>query len=210
MTATGTLFIVSAPSGAGKTSLVAALLQRQPWLNISVSHTTRPQRPGEVDGVNYHFIDRASFQQRVDAGRFLEYAQVFGNYYGTSCDWVEAQLADGRDVVLEIDWQGAAQVRRLLPQAVAIFILPPSLETLAERLTGRGSDQSDVIRQRLAGAHAEISHYVEFDYLVVNDVFDEALDELASITRAERLKASRQQQRLAPLLERLLNSPENG
>lgn len=210
MTATGTLFIVSAPSGAGKTSLVAALLQRQPWLNISVSHTTRPQRPGEVDGVNYHFIDRASFQQMVDAGRFLEHAQVFGNYYGTSCDWVEAQLAEGRDVVLEIDWQGAAQVRRLLPQAVAIFILPPSLEALADRLTGRGSDQSDVIQQRLAGAHAEISHYVEFDYLVVNDVFDEALDELASITLAQRLKASSQQQRLAPLLERLLNSPENG
>lgn len=210
MTAIGTLFIVSAPSGAGKTSLVAALLERQPALNISISHTTRSQRPGEVDGVNYHFTARDTFLQLVADGRFLEHAEVFGNFYGTSRDWVEAQLAAGRDVILEIDWQGALQVRRLLPQSVAIFILPPSLEALEARLTGRGSDQSDVIKQRLAGAHAEISHYVEFDYLVVNEVFEQALDELACITCAERLKGRRQQQRLAPLLTRLLNAPENG
>lgn len=210
MTAIGTLFIVSAPSGAGKTSLVSALLERQPWLNISISHTTRPQRPAEIDGVNYHFTDRDTFQQMVNDGRFLEYADVFGNCYGTSSDWVQEQLEAGLDVMLEIDWQGALQVRRLLPDAVAIFILPPSLDALAARLTGRNSDQSEVIKQRLAGAHAEISHYAEFDYLVVNNVFAEALSELACITTAERLRGSRQCQRLAPLLERLLNSPENG
>jgi guanylate kinase len=146
----------------------------------------------------------------VDEGRFLEHAEVFGNGYGTSSDWVNRQLAAGHDVMLEIDWQGALQVRRLMQDSVAIFILPPSLEVLATRLTGRGSDNPDVIKRRLAGAHEEISHYVEFDYLVVNGVFEEALAALDSIIQAERLKATRQQQHLASLLQDLLNPPHNG
>lgn len=201
----GTLFIVSAPSGAGKTSLVAALVQQVPGLRISVSHTTRPCRPGEVDGVNYHFVDREQFMASVEAGRFLEHAEVFGNLYGTSQDWVEAMLAEGQDVILEIDWQGAAQVRRLMPDAVSIFILPPSVEVLAQRLRNRGSDVDDVIARRLAGAREEMSHYPEFDFLVINDDFQRALEDLTAIVAAQRLTQRRQQARLAPMLENLLS-----
>lgn len=202
----GTLFIVSAPSGAGKTSLVAALVQQVPGLRISVSHTTRPCRPGEVDGVNYHFVDREQFMASVEAGRFLEHAEVFGNLYGTSQDWVEAMLAEGQDVILEIDWQGAAQVRRLMPDAVSIFILPPSVEVLAQRLRNRGSDVDDVIARRLAGAREEMSHYPEFDFLVINDDFQRALEDLTAIVAAQRLTQRRQQARLAPMLENLLSN----
>lgn len=206
MNAPGTLFIVSAPSGAGKTSLVAALLKRRPQIGISVSHTTRACRPGEVNGVNYHFVDKDTFAQMVARDDFLEHAEVFGNHYGTSRTWVEAELKAGRDVVLEIDWQGALQVRRQLQTAVAIFILPPSFEVLASRLSGRGTDTPAVVEQRLAGAHREIQQYREFDYLVVNGVFEEALDQLDCIVRAEGLRTSRQTLRQAGLLEHLLNS----
>lgn len=200
--------MVSAPSGAGKTSLLAALLRQQSQLELSVSHTTRPSREGEVDGVHYNFTDREAFERLVEQGRFLEHAEVFGNLYGTSQDWVEAELAAGRDVVLEIDWQGALQVRRKLPDAVTIFILPPSLATLEERLAGRASDDAAVIQKRLAGAREEISHCVEFDYLLVNDVFEEALAQLDSIVEAERLRVGHQQVRQAERLKDLLNPTE--
>lgn len=201
----GTLFIVSAPSGAGKTSLVAALVEQVPGLRISVSHTTRRQRPGEVDGVNYHFVDREMFLEKVRDGGFLEHAEVFGNLYGTSAVWVQQTLQGGQDVILEIDWQGAAQVRRLVPEAVSIFILPPSLEVLSLRLRGRGSDDEAVIARRLAGAREEMSHYPEFGYLVINDDFQGALEDLRAIVLAERLSQRRQQVRLAPMLEALLS-----
>ncbi|MDF1780767.1 MAG: guanylate kinase [Alcanivoracaceae bacterium] len=202
----GTLFIISAPSGAGKTSLVAAVVERVKDLRISVSHTTRGQRPGEVEGHNYHFVDREHFQAKVDAGRFLEHAEVFGNLYGTSADWVSDTLKAGEDVVLEIDWQGAQQVRRLMPQAVSIFILPPSLEILAQRLRGRGSDDEDVIAKRLSGAREEMSHYPEFDYLIVNDDFQRALADLRAVVYASRLMQARQQKRLETQLEALLST----
>lgn len=205
MADTGTLYIVSAPSGAGKTSLVAALVKAMPRLRISVSHTTRAIRPGEVDGVNYHFTSRDSFVQQVEQGRFLEHAEVFGNLYGTSGDWVSQTLRGGEDVVLEIDWQGAAQIRKQVPEAVSIFIMPPSLTTLAERLRGRGSDDETVIQQRLDGAREEISHYGEFDYLVVNQDFQRALDDLIAIVEAGRLAIGRQSQRQASVLQELLN-----
>ena len=201
----GTLYTISAPSGAGKTSLVNALLEHCDDICVSVSHTTRPKRPGERDGVNYHFVDKASFMAMVNESAFLEHAQVFNNYYGTSRNWVESVLASGKDVVLEIDWQGATQIRRLLPDCVGIFILPPSLKTLEERLTGRGQDDPAVIRHRLAEAQEEMSHYVEADYLVINDNFDVALAELKSIVVSQRLKLAHQQQRNSNLLKDLLS-----
>lgn len=200
----GSLFIVSAPSGAGKTSLLNQLLVSEPTLCLSISHTTRPQRPGERDGVDYHFTDPDTFLAMVAEGRFLEHAQVFGNLYGTDSRWLDSTLAGGRDVILEIDWQGAAQIRRLRPEAISIFILPPSLEVLAERLRGRGQDDDNVIQRRLAGARDELSHYTEFDYLVVNDDFDTALADLAAIFRAERQCLGRQTERHRPLLAELL------
>lgn len=199
-----TLFIVSAPSGGGKTSLVKALLGSLTHLRVSVSHTTRPMRPGERDGVNYHFITVPEFERMIAAGEFLEHAQVFGNYYGTSRVWVEQQLAAGTDVILEIDWQGAQQIRRLFPGCVGIFIVPPSREILEQRLRGRGSDGDEVIRRRLAEAVTEISHYDEYDYLVVNDDFAAALTDLQSIVRAQRHRLAVQRQRHAELLRRLL------
>lgn len=201
----GTLYTISAPSGAGKTSLVKALVESSPDIWVSVSHTTRTIRPGEVDGVNYHFVSRVQFDEMLQANAFLEHADVFGNLYGTSQEWVEGALNSGKDVILEIDWQGAQQVRRLLPDTVGIFILPPSRETLRGRLTGRGQDDAAVIEARLAEATEEMSHYAESQYLVVNDDFDEALGDLQAIIRAERLRLEKQQQRQQKLLTDLLS-----
>lgn len=184
----GTLYTLSAPSGAGKTSLVSALLERDPGIRVSVSHTTRPMRKGEEDGVNYHFVDQQQFQQILGESGFLEHAQVFDNWYGTSQQWVEQTLDSGIDVILEIDWQGAQQVRRLIANTVAIFILPPSRHTLEHRLTGRGQDDDTVIAARMAQAQSEMSHYAEADYLVINDDFDIALADLAAVFRGHRLR----------------------
>lgn len=203
--AQGTLYTVSAPSGAGKTSLVNALLDgSDPSLCVSISHTTRPQRPGEQDGVNYHFVERETFLDMQDQGAFLESAEVFGNLYGTSRHWVEAQLAQGRDVILEIDWQGAAQVRHLISPTKSIFILPPSLQTLEQRLSERGQDDAETISQRMRQARDEISHYREADYLVINEVFEAALRDLRAILRAARLERQQQLANQGPLLENLL------
>lgn len=200
----GTLFIVSAPSGAGKTSLVNKLVTEQSHIGISISHTTRAIRPTEVNGKDYHFVDRDTFVQMVEDNRFLEHANVFDNYYGTSKDWVEDTLNKGQDVILEIDWQGAMQVRRLMSEAVTVFVLPPSLTALESRLRARQSDSEEVIAKRIAGAKTEMSHYVEFDYLVVNDDFATALEELKAIVLAQRLRSSHQQRKLQSLLEGLL------
>tara|TARA_R110002110_G_scaffold205066_7_gene416999 strand:+ start:120298 stop:120921 length:624 start_codon:yes stop_codon:yes gene_type:complete len=204
MNSTGTLYTVSAPSGAGKTSLVNALLQRCESLRVSVSHTTRAMRPGEEEGVNYHFVSEEAFVGMLDTAEFLEHARVFGNLYGTSRTWVEQELARGTDVILEIDWQGAQQVRHLLPATRAIFIMPPSRETLLQRLTARGQDDTATIQARMAEAVEEMSHYVESDYLVVNRDFDRALEELEAIVTSERLRTARQQQSLEALLQSLL------
>jgi guanylate kinase len=201
---TGTLYIVSAPSGAGKTSLVKALLDAQPQVRVSVSHTTRPMRPGEVDGVNYHFVSREEFQERLSHNEFLEHAEVFGNLYGTSQRWLEQTLSEGFDLILEIDWQGAQQVRRLMPQAKSIFILPPSQEALRQRLTNRGQDSDEVIEKRMREAVSEMTHFVEYDYLVINDDFAHALIDLQAIFRANQLLQPSQQQRFQGLLEQLL------
>lgn len=201
----GTLFTVSAPSGAGKTSLVKALVDAEPTLQVSVSHTTRPMRPGEQDGVNYHFCDHSEFEAMLARDEFLEHAQVFGNLYGTSQRFVEDMLAADRDVILEIDWQGAQQVKHLLPDSCAIFILPPSEAALRERLTGRGQDDKDTIERRMSEAASEMSHYVESDYLVINDDFDLALEQLRALVQSQRLQTGRQSRRLAAQLEGLLN-----
>lgn len=203
--APGNLYIVSAPSGAGKTSLVGALLRRLPAVKVSVSHTTRPARPGERDGVNYHFIDRSTFVAMLEAGTFLESAEVFGNYYGTSQHWVEETLAQGHDVVLEIDWQGAQQIRRRMPAALSIFILPPSRAALEQRLTSRGQDDPSVIAARMRQAVEEMSHYAEADYLVINDQFEQALDQLCAVMTAARLRTTSQLQRHRALVAELLS-----
>ncbi|SDT08168.1 guanylate kinase [Halopseudomonas xinjiangensis] len=203
--ATGTLYIISAPSGAGKTSLVKALLDQIETVRVSVSHTTRSMRPGEIDGVNYHFTSRETFLELVGHGDFLEHAEVFGNLYGTSQSTVEKTLAEGHDLILEIDWQGAEQVRRALPQARSIFILPPSQKDLRERLTNRGQDDSSVIDRRMAEAVSEMSHCVEYDFLVINDCFQTALEDLKAILRAGRLSFARQQDRHRTLLDALLS-----
>lgn len=201
----GTLFIVSAASGTGKTSLVKALVADEPRLGVSVSHTTRAPRPGEIDGVNYHFTSLTDFEAGIADHAFLEHALVFGNRYGTSRAWVEKQLADDRDVLLEIDWQGASIVRGLMPQAISIFILPPSLKALAERLNSRGTDSEEVIAQRLGESIADIAHYAEFDYLVINDDFQAALTDLKAIVHAARLSHRAQHTRQAELIRRLLS-----
>ena len=200
----GILYTVSAPSGAGKTSLVTALLERCPTLRVSISHTTRPKRPGEVDGVNYHFVSRETFNTMLAESAFLEQAEVFGNLYGTSQQWVEQALAQGLDVILEIDWQGAQQIRRLMPDSIGIFILPPSQACLRERLTGRGQDDPAVIERRLAEARSEMQHYAEADYLVINDDFERALSDLAAIVRAQPLRLTHQQQSRDTLIGDLL------
>lgn len=200
----GTLFIFSAPSGAGKTSLVNALLNTTSHIGVSVSHTTRAPRPGEENGTAYHFVSHAEFQQMVDAGAFLEHAQVFDNYYGTSQRWVESELAAGRDVILEIDWQGAQQVRHLMPDAVSVFIAPPSIAALRERLQGRGQDNEATINRRMQDARSEMSHYGEYDYLIINDEFDNTLAELRAIIIARRHRIEAQQARHADTLTSLL------
>ncbi|MEJ2508125.1 MAG: guanylate kinase [Gammaproteobacteria bacterium] len=202
--AQGSLYIVSAPSGAGKTSLVKALVESTEDVRVSVSHTTRAPRPGEQDGVHYHFVDRETFQAMAAEGGFLEHAEVFGNFYGTSRAGVEALMEQGVDVILEIDWQGAAQIRRVMPEAVSVFILPPSRAELQSRLRGRGQDSEEVIARRLGEAQAEMAHHGEFDYLVVNDDFDQALAELRAVFIARRLRREAQIPRLAGLLADLL------
>lgn len=196
----GNLFVVVAPSGAGKTSLVNELLKREPGMRLSVSYTTRAPRPGEEDGREYHFVERAEFDRMAAAGDFLEHATVHGNCYGTSRRWIEKGLAGDHDVVLEIDWQGASQVRRLLPGLVGIFIMPPSLAELRRRLEGRGKDSRETIERRLVGAREEISHVLEFEYIIVNERFDVAVADLVSVVRATRLSRERQAARLEQLI----------
>ena len=201
----GTLYIVAAPSGAGKSSLVNALIARLPFVYLSISHTTRGMRPGEEDGEHYHFTTTADFLARVGEGEFLEHAQVFDNYYGTSQKYVQNQLNAGHDVILEIDWQGAQQVRRLMPECQSIFILPPSKEALQERLEKRQQDSDEVIARRMKDAVSEMSHYGEFYYLIINDDFYKALDEICTIFTAHRVTIGQQQERYEGLIEQLLN-----
>ncbi len=184
--AKGTLFIISAPSGAGKTSLVAEILAQVDNIQASISHTTRACRCGEQDGINYHFVTQQKFVSMIEDNAFLEHAEVFGNFYGTSQDWVEKTLSQGSDVILEIDWQGAEQIRSKFADSRSIFILPPSKQALQERLNGRGQDNAEVIEKRIAAATEEMSHYVEADYLVINDDFSTALSQLEAIIRVQR------------------------
>lgn len=202
---TGKLYIISAPSGAGKTSLVKQLRAETSDLAVSISHTTRAMRPGETDTVDYFFIAVEQFKTMIAEQAFLEHAQVFDNFYGTAQLTVENNLAQGLDVILEIDWQGAAQVKRRLPDCISIFILPPSIEVLRQRLQNRGQDNEEIIARRMRDAVTEMSHYSEFDYLIVNDDFNLALNQLKSIIIANRLQQKRQQALLAPLLNDLLN-----
>lgn len=201
----GNLFIVSAPSGAGKTSLVAALLDADPLVRKSVSFTTRGARPGEVNGREYNFVTADEFERMRQRGEFVESALVHGNHYGTSHQWMGARLAEGKDILLEIDWQGAAQVRRVNPAAIGIFILPPSYEALIARLNTRATDASEIIAQRLQNARGEISHLVDFDYVIINEDFDRAAQELAAIVVAERLKLPRQREHHGELIDQLLH-----
>ncbi len=200
----GTLYVISAASGAGKTSLVAAVLARVADIEVSVSHTTRTPREGEVDGVNYHFVDAETFESMIEAGDFFESASVFGNMYGTSRQHIQEQLLLGKDVILEIDWQGARQIRQLVSDCKSIYILPPSITALRERLTSRGQDDEAVIDKRMREAVSEMAHYAEFEYLVINDDFDTARDELAAIIMGERMAFEHQQQKHAQLLTELL------
>lgn len=195
----GNVLIVTAPSGAGKTSLVRALLARDELVRLSVSYTTRAPRKGEADGRDYHFVSTERFVSMLAAGEFLESAEVYGNHYGTSEAWIRLQIAQNEDVLLEIDWQGAQQVRRLFPDAIGIFILPPSLAVLEQRLRDRGQDDEDTVARRLAAAREDISHALEFDYVIINDTFDVALTDLASVVRAERLRVAAQERRYTSL-----------
>lgn len=201
----GTLYTVSAPSGAGKTSLVKALVDSFDDVCVSVSHTTRAMRPGEKNGENYHFVDHATFDKMIEQGAFLEHAQVFNNYYGTAKDQMDKLLQSGMDVILEIDWQGAAQVRKLIPSAVGVFILPPSRECLQQRLTQRAQDDAKIIAARMAEAKSELSHYVEAQYIIVNDNFDTAVADFRALILAQRLSFAKQQQKHATLLQSLLS-----
>ena len=199
--ARGNLFVVVAPSGAGKTTLVDALLKREPNIHLSPSWTTRAPRPGEKDGIDYNFVSRQKFEKMIAAGEFLEYADVYGNYYGTSRKWIEGELAGDHDVLLEIDWQGAQQLRRLFPHMVGIFILPPSLEELRKRLKSRGKDSPEAIDKRMASARHEISHVLEFEYIIVNENFEVALADLIGVVRAARVSRAQQAVRLAALID---------
>lgn len=202
--APGKLFIISAASGTGKTTLVTALVKDMPGVIHSISSTTRAKRDGEIDGVHYHFVSVDEFKAMIARGAFYEHAEVHGNFYGTSREWVEARLAEGQDVILEIDWQGAAQMRKLMPSCITVFILPPSIAALEARLRGRGKDSEEVIQRRLAAAKGEIAHAPEYDYLIINDQLDQALTELKAVFLAERCKADVQQQRHAAQLRDLL------
>ena len=196
----GNLFVVVAPSGAGKTSLVNELLQREPNIRLSVSFTTRQPREGELHGREYHFVTRAAFEEMIASGDFLEHANVFGNYYGTSRRWIEEQLAGEHDVLLEIDWQGAQQVRKLFPHMVGIFIMPPSLAELRRRLERRGKDAPETIERRLSGAREDISHVLEFEYIIVNESFDSAATDLHAVVRATHVSRAQQSVRLRKLM----------
>jgi guanylate kinase len=196
----GSLFVIVAPSGAGKTTLVDALLKKEANIRLSISTTTRAPRDGEKDGEDYHFVSRARFEQMIAAGEFLEHADVYGNYYGTSRKWIERELAGDHDVLLEIDWQGAAQVRRLFPHMVGIFILPPSIAELAKRLKTRGKDAPEAIERRMASARKEISHVLEFEYIIVNERFEAALSDLIAVVHATRVSRAQQSVRLSSLL----------
>ena len=200
----GNLFIITAASGAGKTSLVKALLEKDQHIKLSISHTTRPQRPGEENGLHYHFVKDARFLALLEAGDFIESAFVHGARYGTSQSTVNAALAAGNDVVLEIDWQGAEQVKKTYPEAISIFILPPSLEALEERLSNRGQDSAEVIAKRMAVADTEMRHVVAFDYVTINDKFDDALQDLIAVIQSQRLKSKIQLQRHSALLQKLI------
>lgn len=204
--AQGTLYIVSAPSGAGKSSLISALLETNPTyaMKVSVSHTTRNMRPGEKDGVHYHFIPKDHFESLIEKDEFLEYAEVFGNYYGTSRVWIEENLSKGIDIFLDIDWQGARQIRKQMPQAKSVFIIPPSNGELERRLNTRGQDSEEVIAKRMSEAKSEISHFDEYDYLIVNDDFDVSLMDFKAIIRAERLKQDKQAAKYSGMLTALL------
>ncbi|WP_026687040.1 guanylate kinase [Azovibrio restrictus] len=199
----GQLFIVAAASGAGKTTLVRQLLAREPDIRLSISYTTRAPRPGEENGREYHFVSEPQFQAMIAADDFLEWAQVHGNYYGTSKRWIVTERAAGRDVLLEIDWQGAQQVRRVFPDAIGVFILPPSMEELTRRLTGRGTDSAEVIARRLAAAREEMSHVGEFGYVIINDDLQTALSDFVAVVRATRLQLETQRLRHPELFARL-------
>lgn len=200
----GTLYIVSAPSGAGKTSLVTALIKADPRVSVSVSHTTRAMRPGEQHGVNYHFVSHDDFKGLIAKGDFLEHAEVFGNFYGTSRSALQEVLDRGNDLILEIDWQGAQQVRKLMPEARSVFILPPSQQALRERLDGRGQDSEEIIAGRMKEAVSEMEHYDEYEYVIINDDFGVALEELKAVFLANRLLLKKQQQRNETLLKQLI------
>lgn len=203
----GNLFIVSAPSGAGKTSLVHALLNINPQIDLSVSYTTRAPRPGEQNGKAYHFVSRETFLAMTERGEFLESAEVYGNLYGTSQTWISQENAKGRDILLEIDWQGAAQVRRLFPECISIFVLPPSLEALEQRLKGRGKDNNEVIARRMAAVREDVAHVAEFDYVIINDNLNEALRELNAVVLSAKLRCAAQLTRYQTLIN-LLQHPE--
>jgi len=203
----GNLFVISAPSGAGKTSLVQALLNINPQIGLSVSYTTRAPRAGEHDGRDYHFVSRDTFIAMAKQGEFLESAEVYGNYYGTSQKWISDQIAAGKDILLEIDWQGATQVRALFPGCISIFILPPSRDALAQRLNGRGKDDASVIARRLAAAREDVAHVAEFDYVIINDSLNEALRELNAVVLAAPLRGDNQLSRYQELINEL-QSPE--
>ncbi len=196
----GCLYTIVAPSGAGKSSLVAALLERDPTIRLSVSTTTRPPRPGEVPGCEYHFVNRETFETLIGEGEFLEYAEVYGNLYGTSKRWIEATRAAGEDVLLEIDWQGARQVKKIFPDMSFIYILPPSIEVLRERLVKRGKDTTEVVERRLAAAREDLRHVHQADYVIINKDFSVALADLQAVTRALRLTAAHQLKRYADLI----------
>jgi len=201
----GNLFVISAPSGAGKTSLVHALLNINPQIRLSISYTTRDPRPGEHDGKDYHFIDRETFLAMVKRGEFMESAEVYGNFYGTSQTWISQENAIGNDVLLEIDWQGAAQVRRLFPDCISIFILPPSREVLEQRLKGRGKDNAEVIAKRMAAVREDVAHVAEFDYVIINDNLNVALRELNAVILSAKLAGTKQLSRYQDLINQLQN-----